>query len=166
MANKNQQKITLEDLLKVKRLEQPDAAFWETFDLRLKEKTLQAIVQKTPWYKRFSIQAWEQLKPITPAFSAAMIMFVLFFQTGIVSSHYGLSSPHSELAAPSQRVLAMQSSVVSRDAHFVKNVIDSSKQESSFVKVFAAPALKSNTSLYEGGRHDGRARSLVAKASL
>ena len=40
----------IEDLLKVKRAEQPNEAFWEKFDLELREKTLQTFIQQEPWY--------------------------------------------------------------------------------------------------------------------
>jgi hypothetical protein len=36
----------LEDLLKVKKAEQPDDVFWEKFDRDLQEKTLQISVSK------------------------------------------------------------------------------------------------------------------------
>ena len=40
----------IEDLLKVKRAEQPNEAYWEKFDLELREKTLQTFIQQEPWY--------------------------------------------------------------------------------------------------------------------
>lgn len=48
--------IRLEDLLAVKKAEQPDAQFWQTFDRQLEERTLRACMNKEPWY-RTSIRA-------------------------------------------------------------------------------------------------------------
>ena len=42
--------LKLEDLLKVKKAEQPNDAFWEKFDRELQEKTLQTFIQQEPWY--------------------------------------------------------------------------------------------------------------------
>ena len=44
----------LEDLLKVKKAEQPKDAFWEKFDRELQEKTLQTFIQQEPWYHNWS----------------------------------------------------------------------------------------------------------------
>ena len=44
----------LEDLLKVKKAEQPNDAFWEKFDRELQEKTLQTFIQQEPWYHNWA----------------------------------------------------------------------------------------------------------------
>jgi len=49
MADKpahDSKKATLEDLLKLKRMERPDATFWERFEGELQQKTLRSIVHK------------------------------------------------------------------------------------------------------------------------
>lgn len=43
-------KIQVEDLLRMKRAERPDPAFWERFDRELHERMLQTLVKKEPWY--------------------------------------------------------------------------------------------------------------------
>lgn len=47
-ARKN--KINVEDLLRLKRAERPDAAFWSDFDRDLHQRMLQTLVKKDPWY--------------------------------------------------------------------------------------------------------------------
>ncbi len=42
--------VTLEDLLRVKRAEQPPPEFWAEFDRGLKTKQLAAIVEPRPWW--------------------------------------------------------------------------------------------------------------------
>ena len=44
----------LEDLLKVKKAEQPDDVFWEKFDRDLQEKTLQTFIEQEPWYRNLA----------------------------------------------------------------------------------------------------------------
>ena len=42
--------VTLEDLLRVKRAEQPPAEFWAEFERGLRTKQLAAIVEPRPWW--------------------------------------------------------------------------------------------------------------------
>jgi hypothetical protein len=53
VANSNFDKktpVTIEDLLRFKRNEQPPSEFWQQFDRELREKQLAAIVAKRPWW--------------------------------------------------------------------------------------------------------------------
>ena len=43
-------KPKLEELLRVKRLERPNDAFWDQFDRELHQRMLQTLVRKEPWY--------------------------------------------------------------------------------------------------------------------
>jgi hypothetical protein len=55
MIDRQQQqsgKVTLEDLLRLKRAERPPAEFWAEFDRTLHAKQLAAIVEKRPWWRR------------------------------------------------------------------------------------------------------------------
>lgn len=42
--------VKVEDLLRLKRAERPDAAFWDQFDRELHQRMLQTLVKKDPWY--------------------------------------------------------------------------------------------------------------------
>jgi len=44
-------KVTLEDLLRLKRAERPDAEFWGKFERELRQKQLTALLQKRPWWQ-------------------------------------------------------------------------------------------------------------------
>jgi len=48
--NDPQKKVSLEELLRVKRSERPDQAFWGQFDRELHQRMLQTLVKKDPWY--------------------------------------------------------------------------------------------------------------------
>ena len=44
-------KVSLEEVLRLKRLERPELAFWDQFEKQLREKQLAAIVAKRPWWQ-------------------------------------------------------------------------------------------------------------------
>ncbi len=44
-------KVTIEDLLHLKRSERPDAEFWSNFDRELRQKQLSALLEKRPWWQ-------------------------------------------------------------------------------------------------------------------
>lgn len=44
-------KVTLEDLLRLKRAERPDAEFWNKFERELRQKQLTALLEKRPWWQ-------------------------------------------------------------------------------------------------------------------
>lgn len=54
MANSTQHsrhdKPSLEELLRFKRSERPDEAFWDAFDSELHQRMMQTLVKKDPWY--------------------------------------------------------------------------------------------------------------------
>jgi len=47
-------KVTLEDLLQLKRAERPPAEFWPEFERTLRAKQLAAIVETRPWWRSWS----------------------------------------------------------------------------------------------------------------
>jgi hypothetical protein len=54
MKRDTEQKITVEDLLRLKRAERPPPEFWSTFESQIRAKQLSAIVSKRPWWDGFS----------------------------------------------------------------------------------------------------------------
>ncbi len=44
-------KITVEDLLRLKRAERPAAEFWTNFERELRQKQLTALMEKRPWWQ-------------------------------------------------------------------------------------------------------------------
>ncbi len=49
--NKKNSNIRLEDLLKLKKAEQPSSEFWRRFDKQLKRRTLQTCIKDISWYR-------------------------------------------------------------------------------------------------------------------
>lgn len=48
-------KITVEDLLRLKRAERPDAEFWNKFEVELRQKQLAALVERRPWWQQIPL---------------------------------------------------------------------------------------------------------------
>lgn len=72
--NQKVAKVTIEDLLKLKRLEKPSEAFWNRFDRELQEKTWEALITKVPLGERLQ-RIWRvALMPV-----AAACLFVVGF---------------------------------------------------------------------------------------
>jgi len=47
-------KVTIEDLLHLKRAERPAAEFWNNFERELRQKQLTALLEKRPWWQELS----------------------------------------------------------------------------------------------------------------
>lgn len=90
MAESTQQpefKITLEDILRLKRREKPSAEFWDRFDRELRQKTLRALVDEEPWHRRWLrplLGQWRIAMPLAAAAVFAMVFSI--FQDGITFS--------------------------------------------------------------------------------
>jgi hypothetical protein len=50
ISDRDPEKVTLEDLLRLKRAERPSPEFWARFEQDLRVKQLAAIVEKRPWW--------------------------------------------------------------------------------------------------------------------
>ena len=53
-SDSHNSRTTVEDLLRLKRCEKPQAEFWTNFEKQLRTKQLAAIVEKRPWWSGFS----------------------------------------------------------------------------------------------------------------
>jgi hypothetical protein len=67
--------VTLEDLLRFKRAEQPPAEFWNEFERELRAKQLAAIVEPRPWWAPF-IRVGARLGHLQLPVGAAAILAV------------------------------------------------------------------------------------------
>jgi len=70
--------IEVGDLLRLKKAEAPDAAFWDLFDNELHQRMLQTLVRKEPWY----VQAGRALggrfaQSVAVASAAALLALVV-----------------------------------------------------------------------------------------
>jgi hypothetical protein len=73
-------KVTLEQLLKLKRTERPDSAFWEEFDRELHRRQLASVVTTPTWRVRFArslLVGVRRAVPIGAAATAAVAGFMV-----------------------------------------------------------------------------------------
>jgi hypothetical protein len=85
-----QSKVSLEDLLRLKRAERPPQEFWPEFESELRRKQLAAIVDKRPWWRRVSASNLVRLS--LPAGAAAVLAFTVFsYRASFVSAPEVLS---------------------------------------------------------------------------
>jgi hypothetical protein len=68
-------KVTIEDLLSLKRAERPTTEFWANFERELHQKQLTALVEKRRWWHGFSGQLTRRV--YLPAGAAAAVAFTL-----------------------------------------------------------------------------------------
>lgn len=104
MNPESKRKVTVEDLLRLKRAERPPAAFWATFEAEIRAKQLSAIVNKRPWWHGLSRAAAVVSRYQLP-FGAAAALAVTW--AGV---HYYSASPSGVIrvqgAAPEAPVAA------------------------------------------------------------
>jgi hypothetical protein len=70
--------VTLEDLLRVKRAEQPPAEFWAQFEQGLRAKQLAAIVEPRPWWAPFIRISARLSRYQLPVGATAVLAITLF----------------------------------------------------------------------------------------
>jgi hypothetical protein len=87
-------KVTVEDLLRLKRAERPAAEFWSNFERELRQKQLTALLEKRPW--------WQELPQIftrrayLPVGATAILAFTL------VSVKYYAPTQLAQTSAPAR----------------------------------------------------------------
>jgi hypothetical protein len=76
-------KVTIEDLLHLKRSERPSAEFWSNFERELRQKQLSALVEKRAWWH--DLPRFFPRRVSLPIGAAAILTFTL-----VSISHYSL----------------------------------------------------------------------------
>lgn len=90
---KQNQPLTLEQLLHVKRAERPDREFWDRFERELHQKQLSALVQAAPWYLRLGQFVGRFARRSAPFTAAA---------AAVAAGYFAVSGPTTMVQAPSK----------------------------------------------------------------
>lgn len=86
------EKVTVEDLLRLKRAERPAPEFWVDFERSLRAKQLAALVQKRPWWKTWSgFSRWS----IPVGAAAALTVTFVTFSSRTASSRVPIAQADS-----------------------------------------------------------------------
>jgi hypothetical protein len=96
--NTKNRQISLEQLLRVKRSEQPEPEFWAQFEQEYRQKQLSALVQAQPWFIRLGRTIGliaRRSAPVAAAAAAIATGYFMISSPSIVMNNPG-SSPASE----------------------------------------------------------------------
>jgi hypothetical protein len=96
-------KVTLEQLLKLKRTERPDAAFWEEFDRELRRRQLASVVATPTWRVRFARSLLVGVRRAVPIGAAA---------TAAVAGFMALQRPTEKVTSTPEETAAMATPAV------------------------------------------------------
>lgn len=108
-------KVTLEDLLHLKRSERPEPEFWTEFERTLRQRQLAALVVKKSWWHRLAVAHRRLGRVGLPLGAAAVLGFVFLsirnesVQTAGVAATAGQAMPHPRVmtaAVPTRAVAA------------------------------------------------------------
>jgi hypothetical protein len=112
-------KVTIEDLLRLKRAERPTPEFWSNFERELHQKQLTALVEKRRWWHNFPGLLPRRI--YLPAGAAAAVAFTLVavrYQAPMPVAQ-AVSDDASPIAAATQAVEMLPATVVeSFDARY------------------------------------------------
>ncbi|MSU70225.1 MAG: hypothetical protein EXS39_05530 [Opitutaceae bacterium] len=92
-VDRSRQKISIEDLLRVKRAERPPAEFWVRFERELRAKQLAAIMEKHAWWHAFP-RAFARVSRLHLPLGATAVLAV----TVLTIREYRVSSMDRDLA--------------------------------------------------------------------
>lgn len=113
-------KVSLEEVLRLKRLERPEPQFWDRFDKELREKQLAAIMARRPWWQMDLGRIMTGLARARVPVGAAAVLTLTF----LVIRENRRPDEVDQGAATSNEVLAA-ASVVNGDQVTVSRDIDS-----------------------------------------
>lgn len=98
--------ISLEQLLRVKRAEQPEPEFWDQFEQEYRQKQLSALVQAQPWFVRLGRNIGLMARrsaPVTAAAAAIAIGYFVVSGPSIV-----MTSPENSPASERYETIAVR----------------------------------------------------------
>jgi hypothetical protein len=113
MNPETRRKITVEDLIRLKRAERPQAEYWAGFETQLRAKQLAAIVVKRPWWDapaRALSLVWRHPMPIGAAAAVALTLAGVRYMG---ASREAAPAQDRRQAAPSQAPAVREESVFS-----------------------------------------------------
>lgn len=102
VSNNSPKQVKVEDLLRLKRNERPQAAFWNEFDQELHQRMLRTLVKKDAWYIQLMRACSGRLVQTVGVSCAAAFIAMLLIRPSV--------------DAPSAREAAIQLSVAAADA--------------------------------------------------
>jgi hypothetical protein len=139
MNQDRKNKVTIEGLMRFKRLEQPTPEFWRSFDTELRAKQLAAIVGKRPWWTSFVAPfTYVRRHPAILGTIAALLVT-------LVSYHYlPLTKKFSPTKQSQESVLSSTVNLAQVNAHPASQVGDGTHANIEVAKVSYKPTVASS----------------------
>ncbi|MBP7143132.1 MAG: hypothetical protein KBA71_14575 [Opitutaceae bacterium] len=138
-------KVSLEEVLRLKRLERPDPQFWDRFDKELREKQLAAIMAKRPWWQMDLSRMMTGLARARVPVGAAAVLTLTFL---VVRENRRPGEDDQGPATSKEMVVTTPASLGDHDSDAIE-VAAAKTMQSSAVQVESQPAkaLAANSSL-------------------
>lgn len=106
----NQSKVTIEDLLKLKRAERPPVEFWDNFDRNLRAKQLATMMEPKPWWLGLAL-GWKRFTPYAlPTVGALAVLAVVFSVQSVGSDGGAVLSSGGNLRETASGLLSSETS--------------------------------------------------------
>lgn len=80
-------KVSLEELLRFKRAERPNEAFWDTFDGELHERMMQTLVKKDPWPVQILRGLSGKIAQTTAIAAVAAVLALMVIRPTFITTH-------------------------------------------------------------------------------
>lgn len=113
-------KVTVEDLLRLKRAERPDAEFWSRFEVELRQKQLAALVERRAWWQRLPLLL--NRRAYLPIGATAVLTFTL------VSLRYSTPAQIANVAPSESARETVVASAVAEPRHDIVSAVQASQQ--------------------------------------
>ena len=102
-----QTEVKVEDILRLKRSERPDDAFWGKFDRELHQRMLQTLVKKDPWFTQL-IRGLSGRFAQSSAIAAAAVLVAMVVVRPVLLSPASSGVSLAENSEPSLGVTAVE----------------------------------------------------------
>lgn len=131
-------KVTIEDLLRLKRAERPAAEFWTNFERELRQKQLTALLEKRPWWQELpQLLARRAYLPVgATAILAFTLVSVKFYAPAQLAQ---IPAPAANPSVPADHGVALTSVSVSSPLVNRSESIASARDEGPVVASTATP---------------------------
>lgn len=135
-------KITVEDLLRLKRAERPDAEFWNKFEVELRQKQLAALVERRPWWQQIPLLL--NRRAYLPIGATAVLTFTL------VSLRYYAPANVASLAPAEAAPQAAMASQVAEPRHDIVSSVQASQPQVAPIVAEEQPRATAQVQLSDG----------------
>ena len=143
-------KIDLSTLLRLKKFERPDEAFWDGFDTKLRQRTLKALIERTSVRSRIYLKLHSVMRGGMAMPAAAAIAVALYF-----ALPQQLESPVRDTAVTEEATVVAVNVVTPLtadtpiEAQFKPQTISApAKEDTGYTKKYAQQIMTADEELY------------------